>query len=319
MLNRVVAEGYMGVKREFATDPWPELYDALKKGTILQGKVVGAVENDGQYLFQVDLGGSIRGLLPQAEMGVENPRATNFVGAVVAFKVKHCDRAGKVVYLSRQDAVEELSRETWRSLEREAKDLIALKPEIDAARKELEAARKAGDLEKVRAAQRRLAALDRKGKETGPVRTCSVRWVSETGAYVDVGGVGAFLPRRELAYSFVGDAREIVQPGDAFDVRIYRVDPENKLIDVSLKAVLPDPWEHVAERYVEGGLYAGRIASAVKRGVLVELEPGLTAFVPAPDAPPVGSEVVLAVTQIKPDRQFIRGVIARVRRVAEAV
>jgi ribosomal protein S1 len=318
LIKNIRAEGFTGEKKEFVRDPWPELYEALRTGEILQGRVLGMVEKDGKTLFQVDLGSSIRGLIPEDEMDPGKASNISFVGSVVAFKVKHCDRGAGVVYLSRKEAVDEMEERTWAALQRDGAEVIALWPEIKAVLEELNAAREKGDMEGTRAAQAKLAELIRKGKEAGPVRTCSVRAVVAEGAYVDIGGVTAWLPRREISHAAVSDARELIQPGDSFDVKVYQINPDDRYVVVSLRAMLPDPWENIAQKYFEGGLYVGKVAREVARGLLVELEPGLLCRVNMSTlgAPPIGSEVVVGIEKIDPEKRRIWAYLARVRRRA---
>jgi small subunit ribosomal protein S1 len=316
MSNPVVAEGYTGQKRKFVQDPWPNLYDAMRFNTILQGKIVGVVDQNKETVFQVDLGTNVRGLILADEMGEKDLRALSFVGSVVAFTVKHCDRANETVYLSRKEALERMHEHTWEDLRNQAQEVIKLYPDLKASLDQLTAAREANDTEVARVAWAAMLKIDKKAKELGPKRTCVVRWVTEKGAHIDIGGVHAFLPRHEMRHGPVRDAREIVQPGDAFDVKIYRVDPESGWVQVSLKALLPDPWESIEQKYAEGGLYAGKTVAKIHRGFLVQLEPGLLCFTPGGylAAPPEGSDVVVKIHNINPGKRRISGSIVKVRR-----
>ncbi len=320
--RNIIAEGYTGEKTEFIHDPWSDLYEALRQKTILQGRIVSFVQSQNGPTFQVDLGSDVRGVIFFEEMEVEQASLeypASYVGSIVAFTVKHCDRRNNTVYLSRKEALERMKERTWEDLKKDAKEVMDLYPTIKAVLEALDTARKAHDENKIRAAWQELNKLDNQGKKLGPVRTCVVRWVTERGAHVDIGGVHAFLPNYELSYSRDVDARDIVQPEDAFDVKVYRVDPNTGWVQVSLKALLPDPWENVETKYVEGGLYIGKIVRETYRGFLVEVEPGIRCFVKASRlaAPPLGSDVVVRINTVDAENRRIAGSIVRIRRRAE--
>ena len=125
-MARLLAEGYTGEKKTFAQDPWPELYEAMRLGLIMQGKVSGIEKSGGEVNLVVFIG-PIKGIIPEEEIGLAEGQRPQFaVGNTVAFKVKHCDRAAGIVYLSRKEAMDEMSSRTWQELKIEAKELIEL-------------------------------------------------------------------------------------------------------------------------------------------------------------------------------------------------
>ncbi|KXG75502.1 30S ribosomal protein S1 [Fervidicola ferrireducens] len=321
----LLAEGYLGEKKELAQDPWPELYEAMRMGLIMQGKVSG-IEKDKEGTKFVVFLGPIKGIIPESELGgSEGERPQIALGSTIAFKVKHCDRANNIVYLSRKDAIEEMSGRTWQELRNEAKELISLSKKVRELQAKLnppanegeEAAAKAeiSDEEKEKIRQK-IAELKEKMKEVGPVRTCVVKHVTRRGAYIDIGGVQGFIPRNEISWGYVEDPKDFLQRGDALDVKLIDISEEG--ITASIRLLLPDPWENVETKYKKDGAYVGKIVKEVTRGMIIELEPGVMGFAPhLPFGNPFpGSEVLFRVRKIDPEKRRIRGIVVKVLRRA---
>lgn len=297
-----MSEGFTGEKA-VSEDPWDDLYQSMEKKEILQGKVKGVEKDE----LLVDIG-PIRGVIPHDEIGEPLPkRLTAFVGAPVAFKIKRIDRANEKVYLSRKEAISEMSRFTMRELKRDCGKLLDVQEQIEALLPEEEGAEVS---EEDRVKIRELAVQARK---VGPVYTGTVRVVVKEGAYMDIGGVPVFLPSYEISWGPVEDARELLRPGESFDVKIIRVDFDTHWMRASLKSLLPDPWEAISKRYVRDGIYAGIVTGNTKKGNLfVELEPGVTAVCPRLplNNPSVGTAVRVRVGTVNKENRSIRGNIA---------
>lgn len=274
-----LAEGYIGQKKKtFAEDPWERVYRAKESGAVLQGRVTGIERNASGPELLVDLG-SVLGVIPASEAGpVPQDRVESLLGSVVAFKVIACDREKGRAFLSRKAALEEMASSTWEELSSAFASLDGQDP-----------------------------------RAFGPVRTCVVRHVGKGGAIVDIGGVQARLPARELVPGFSGDARDLVEPGDCFDVRVVSLDPETRSAVVSAAALLPDPWESASARYPKGSVHVAKVLKRLPRGAICELEPGVNAFVPLEPAHevPEGARCLVRVTKLDPSRRRALGVWLR--------
>lgn len=99
------------------------------------------------------------------------------------------------------------------------------------------------------------------------------------GAFVDIGGFEALLPMSEVARTRVDDISEVLHVGEKIKVKIIKTDWERERVSVSLKALLADPWDEAAQKYVAGKKYAGVVSRVANFGVFVELEPGIDGLV----------------------------------------
>lgn len=101
------------------------------------------------------------------------------------------------------------------------------------------------------------------------------------GAFVELEpGVEGLLPVSELSWTKrVNHPRELLQEGDAIRCSILAVDVEQRKIALSLKALGPDPWRDVHERYLPDTVVSGRVRGLADFGAFIELEEGVEGLV----------------------------------------
>ncbi|MEW6192796.1 MAG: bifunctional 4-hydroxy-3-methylbut-2-enyl diphosphate reductase/30S ribosomal protein S1 [Bacillota bacterium] len=115
--------------------------------------------------------------------------------------------------------------------------------------------------------------------EEGAVVQGVVRRLTSFGAFIDIGGIDGLLHISEMSFHRVGHPSEVLRVGDTIEVKVIKIDRENEKVSLSLKQVLPDPWETAAEKYPVGSLVEARVVRLVPFGAFVELEPGLEGLV----------------------------------------
>ena len=161
------------------------------------------------------------------------------------------------------------------------------------------------DEEVARQAQELRSKLE-KGKEM----TGKVTRLERFGAFVDLGGVEGLVHISELSHANVRSPREVVSEDSEVQVKILDLKDLGKKgerISLSIKALMPDPWEEVLERLSEGDVITGRIVSVKKFGAFVEISPGVEGLVhvsqlpgntPAKEKLSAGQEVEARITKI---------------------
>ena len=115
--------------------------------------------------------------------------------------------------------------------------------------------------------------------QEGQVRKGEVKNIADFGAFVDLGGIDGLLHVTDMSYGRIKHPREMLKIGDVLDVYVQTVDRDRNRIALSLKALRPDPWSNIAERYPVGKVFDGRIVNIVPYGLFVELEPGVEGLV----------------------------------------
>jgi small subunit ribosomal protein S1 len=99
------------------------------------------------------------------------------------------------------------------------------------------------------------------------------------GAFVDLGGVEGLIHISELSWGRVSCPEDVLQSGQEIKVYVLSVDPEQGRVSLSLKRLLPDPWNAVEERFHVGQVVEGIVTSVVSFGAFVRLEEGLEGLI----------------------------------------
>ena len=111
--------------------------------------------------------------------------------------------------------------------------------------------------------------------QPGEIRTGRVSGMRDFGAFVDLGGADGLVHISELSWHRIEHPREVVKLGDEVEVYVLGVDQESGRISLSRKKLLPNPWDTVAQRYVQNELVEGRITRILEYGAFAEIEPGV--------------------------------------------
>ncbi len=99
------------------------------------------------------------------------------------------------------------------------------------------------------------------------------------GAFIDLGAVDGLLHISEIAWHEVDDPADELSVGEELEVMVQNVDVERERVSLSLKALLPSPWDTLTERYNVGDLVEGRVTNVTDFGAFVELEDGLEGLI----------------------------------------
>lgn len=113
----------------------------------------------------------------------------------------------------------------------------------------------------------------------GQTKKGTVKRLTNFGAFVDLGGIDGLLHVSELGWDRVNHPADVLKVNDVVEVYILKVDRENEKVSLSLKELLPDPWQEAIKKYEINSIVTGKVVRIVSFGVFVELEPGLDGLV----------------------------------------
>jgi ribosomal protein S1 len=114
----------------------------------------------------------------------------------------------------------------------------------------------------------------------------------------------------EIAWEKVDDPNQYMKANDTIKVKIIGVDATTGKVTLSIKQLLPDPWEHVLDMFEKDTTVTGKVTRVTPYGIFVELSPGVEGLVHiskvAPGAEPkTGDEITCLVEDVKPDQRKI--------------
>jgi len=109
--------------------------------------------------------------------------------------------------------------------------------------------------------------------------TGQVSSLQKFGAFVEIGGIEGLIPMSELSWTRIENVADILTVGQEITAKILALDWENNRYTLSLKALQPDPWSTVAEKYPVDGRVNGTIVRLAPFGAFINLEPGIDGLV----------------------------------------
>lgn len=115
--------------------------------------------------------------------------------------------------------------------------------------------------------------------EEGQVLEGIVKNIKNFGIFVDLGGIDAFVPKTELSWSRNTNPSDIVTINQAVKGSIISFDKKEEKITLSVKKLLPNPWNELSNKYQEGMIAKGKIVKIINSGAFVELEPGIEGYI----------------------------------------
>jgi small subunit ribosomal protein S1 len=125
--------------------------------------------------------------------------------------------------------------------------------------------------------ERRRRALEQ--LQVGQVIHGQVVGLTDFGAFVDLGEVDGLIHISELDWTRVSHPSEVLHKGDELDVEVQGVDVERERVSLSRKALLPNPWDTIGDRYHVDDLAEGVITKVLKFGAFVALPEGIEGLV----------------------------------------
>jgi len=126
-------------------------------------------------------------------------------------------------------------------------------------------------------ARERLASL-RPGLEVEGV----VSRLETFGAFVDLGGLEGLVHVSELAHDRVGHPREVVSVGERLRLKVLSVQEGERgrpRVALSRRALAPDPWSTLAQRFAPGARVSGVVVRLADFGAFVNVAPGVDGLV----------------------------------------
>ena len=103
----------------------------------------------------------------------------------------------------------------------------------------------------------------------------TIKSIQDFGAFVDISGVQTLLPISEISRDRIENIHEILTVGQEIEAAILKLDWDNDRVSLSMKALLPDPWDEARIKYKSGTKHKGVVARITDFGVFVSLESGL--------------------------------------------
>ena len=109
----------------------------------------------------------------------------------------------------------------------------------------------------------------------GEVVKGTVKSFTSFGAFIDLGGFDGLLHINDMSWGHVTRPKDFVKKGQEIEVKVIRLEPEEKRINLSLKHFSEDPWLHFEDKYNVNDIVKGKVTKLTEFGAFIELEEGI--------------------------------------------
>lgn len=117
------------------------------------------------------------------------------------------------------------------------------------------------------------------GIKEGSILDGVVKNITDYGAFVDLGGVDGLLHVTDISWKRINHPAEMLNVGQTIKVQVIRFNEDTQRISLGMKQLESDPWQAVADKYVVGEIYKGKVTNITDYGAFVELEDGIEGLV----------------------------------------
>jgi small subunit ribosomal protein S1 len=111
--------------------------------------------------------------------------------------------------------------------------------------------------------------------QIGAEVTGAVKSFTSFGAFIDLGGFDGLLHINDMSWGHVTRPKDFVKKGQEITLKVIRLDPEEKRINLSLKHFTEDPWLHFEEKFHVNDVVKGHVTKLTDFGAFIELEEGI--------------------------------------------
>jgi len=133
-----------------------------------------------------------------------------------------------------------------------------------------------------------------------------VKAITSYGLFVSIENLDCLLHSSEVSHLKITNLNEMFNVGDSVKVQIIEIDNEAKRISLSIKAMLPDPFVTIGEKYQVGSDYEVKITKLSDFGAFAELDEGVVGLIHS-------SEMKHMQKNVNPKSIFKIGDVAKVR------
>ncbi|HCC36916.1 MAG TPA: bifunctional cytidylate kinase/30S ribosomal protein S1 [Treponema sp.] len=102
-----------------------------------------------------------------------------------------------------------------------------------------------------------------------------VKSFTSFGAFIDLGGFDGLLHINDMSWGHVTRPKDFVKKGQEIRLKVIRIDPNEKRINLSLKHFTDDPWVHFEDKYHVNDIVQGKVTKLTEFGAFIELEEGI--------------------------------------------
>ncbi|MDR0691000.1 MAG: 30S ribosomal protein S1 [Streptococcaceae bacterium] len=103
--------------------------------------------------------------------------------------------------------------------------------------------------------------------------------ITDFGAFINLGGVDGLVHVSQLAHYRVVKPSDLLAVGESVKAKILNIDHERERISLSIKALIPSPWDDIEEKVPIGAVLEGTVKRITDFGAFIEILPNVEGLV----------------------------------------
>jgi small subunit ribosomal protein S1 len=115
--------------------------------------------------------------------------------------------------------------------------------------------------------------------ETGQKVKGTVRSIAPFGIFVDLGGIDGLVHKSELSWNKVNNPEGAYEVGNEVEAEVIDINHERGRISLSIRRLLPDPWQSTVADLKVGDVVDGTVTKIVNFGAFVRVKDGLEGLI----------------------------------------
>jgi small subunit ribosomal protein S1 len=143
----------------------------------------------------------------------------------------------------------------------------------------------------------------------GDVISCKVKSCVSYGIFCSFEGIDALCHATELSWLKINNISDLFTVGETISAKIIEIDESNKRFSLSVRQLLPNPFETINKDYKVGEVYDGKIVKIMDFGVFCELKTGLVGLCHS-------SQIKWGAKNINPNSLFKVGEVIKVKLIS---
>lgn len=106
-----------------------------------------------------------------------------------------------------------------------------------------------------------------------------IKDIKDYGVFVDIGGITGLVHVSELSWNRRDNIEKMFNLEQEVDVQVISYDSEKDRLSLSIKSLVPNPWELFMEKTQIGDIVEGEVKNIKDYGVFISIEDGIDGFV----------------------------------------
>ena len=118
-----------------------------------------------------------------------------------------------------------------------------------------------------------------KNYKVGQIVEGTVKAVQSYGCFISIESLDCLLHSSEVSHLKITNLNDMFTVGEKIKVKILEIDKENMRMSLSVKAMIPDPFETIKDRFKIGNKYEVKIVKLTDFGAFAEMQEGIVGLI----------------------------------------